>query len=70
MFCVGQVVGGKDFCQGDFGGGLVFENFVIKRWILGGVVSWGSSCGCGLKEKYGVYVCVIEFVFWINKYMF
>ncbi|XP_068699575.1 mannan-binding lectin serine protease 2-like [Montipora foliosa] len=70
MLCAGQAAGGKDSCQGDSGGGLVFENSVTKRWILGGVVSWGSSRGCGLKEKYGVYVRVTDFVSWINKHMF
>lgn len=70
MLCAGESVGGKDSCQGDSGGGFVFVDPVTKRWVLGGVVSWGSSHGCGLRNKYGVYVRVTEFLTWINKHMF
>lgn len=70
MLCVGEIFGGKDFCYGDFGGGFVFFDIIIRKWVLGGVVSWGSSMGCGLCNKYGVYVCVFEFVFWIKEKMF
>lgn len=70
MLCAGQPSGGKDSCQGDSGGGLVFLEPDSKKWTLGGVVSWGSSRGCGLKNKYGVYVRVTEFVSWIKRHMF
>lgn len=70
MMCAGVRAGGKDSCQGDSGGGFVFVNPVTKKWVLGGVVSWGSIQGCGLKDKYGVYVRVTKFVPWIRKHMF
>ena len=70
MLCAGDARGIKDSCQGDSGGGLVFEDVRNKKWILGGVVSWGSSLGCGLPDKYGVYVRVAEFVSWIKNNMF
>ena len=65
MMCAGLYNGGKDTCQGDSGGGYVFYNGTSKKWFVGGVVSWGSSKGCGLKDKYGVYVRVSKFVSWI-----
>lgn len=70
MLCAGESAGGKDSCQGDSGGGFVFVDPVTKRWVLGGVVSWGSSMGCGLRNKYGVYVRVTKFLPWIKKHMF
>ena len=70
MLCAGESVGGKDSCQGDSGGGFVFVDPVNKKWVLGGVVSWGSSFGCGLRNKYGVYVRVTKFLPWIKKNMF
>lgn len=70
MLCAGQPSGGKDSCQGDSGGGFVFLEPGSKKWTLGGVVSWGSSHGCGLRNKYGVYVRVTEFVSWIKRHMF
>lgn len=69
MLCAGQVQGGKDSCHGDSGGGFVSMDPVSGKWVLGGVVSWGSSLGCGLRNKYGVYVRVTEFIPWINRYM-
>lgn len=69
MLCAGQVQGGKDSCHGDSGGGFVSMDPLSGKWVLGGVVSWGSSLGCGLRNKYGVYVRVTEFIPWINRYM-
>ena len=70
MLCAGEASGGKDSCQGDSGGGFVFQDPVVKKWVLGGVVSWGSNFGCGLRNKYGVYVRITEFLPWIKKQMF
>ena len=69
MLCAGQVQGGKDSCHGDSGGGFVSMDPASGKWVLGGVVSWGSSLGCGLRNKVGVYVRVTEFIPWINRYM-
>lgn len=69
MLCAGQSIGGKDSCHGDSGGGFVSVDPQTGKWVLGGVVSWGSSLGCGLRNKYGVYVRVTEFIPWINHHM-
>ncbi|XP_032226040.1 mannan-binding lectin serine protease 1 isoform X1 [Nematostella vectensis] len=69
MFCAGQASGGKDICQGDSGGGFVLYDSAKQKWFLGGVVSWGSSLGCGLPNKYGVYVRVTQFLGWIRTRM-
>lgn len=69
MLCAGETLGGKDSCHGDSGGGFVFVDPLTRKWVLGGVVSWGSSMGCGLQKKYGVYVRVAEFVPWIQEKM-
>lgn len=66
MFCAGPATGGKDVCKGDSGGGYIFEDPGDKRWFLGGLVSWGSSEGCALPNKYGVYLNVQEYIDWIE----
>lgn len=70
MLCAGHASGGKDICQGDSGGGFVFFDNQKKKWVLGGIVSWGSSQGCGLPNKYGVYVKVTNFIGWIRRNLF
>jgi secreted trypsin-like serine protease len=70
MTCAGHASGGKVFCQGDSGDGFVFFDHQSKKWVLGGVVSWGSSRGCGLPNKYGVYVKVTKYVAWILRNIF
>lgn len=53
MFCAGTMLGGRDACQGDSGGGLVCRNNIV------GVVSFGYGCG---KPRFpGVYVNVIPY---------
>eukprot|EP00794_Sanderia_malayensis_P015287 gene15287-16864_t len=64
MFCAGKH-GGPNVCRGDSGGPLVAFDDVKKRWILGGVVSWGSSKGCG--HKYEVFARVTKLIGWIKK---
>jgi len=70
MICAGHSSGGQDICQGDSGGGLVFYDSTTNTWVLGGVVSWGSDLGCGLPNKYGVFVKIVKFVQWIEQNMF
>ncbi|KAG8430410.1 hypothetical protein GDO86_017868 [Hymenochirus boettgeri] len=43
MICAGYIKGGKDSCQGDFGGPLVCST--NGRWYLAGVASYRDSCG-------------------------
>lgn len=52
MLCVGFLQGGKDVCQGDFGGFLVCED--NGKWYFMGDISWGYSCV--ELNYYGVYV--------------
>lgn len=54
MFCAGET--GRDSCQGDSGGAVVYRNYQI------GIVSWGDGCGRLLP---GVYTNVKNFHDWI-----
>lgn len=73
MFCAGVRSGKVDTCGGDSGGGLmcpknVFANRRDKGRVyysIDGITSFGD--GCGLKEKYGIYTLVFNFVPWIKK---
>ncbi|XP_031749650.1 serine protease 27-like [Xenopus tropicalis] len=63
MICAGYIDGGKDTCQGDSGGPLVCsEN---NRWYLGGIVSYGASCGKPYRP--GVNTFLPPFIGWIES---
>ena len=67
MFCAGRTDGKGDACQGDSGGPLTIENKKTGRSVLIGIVSWGDKCG--VKDKYGVYTKVPNFVNWIHNHI-
>ncbi|KAM6959267.1 transmembrane protease serine 9-like, partial [Aplochiton taeniatus] len=62
MICAGLLAGGKDSCQGDFGGPLVIQQGQV--WIQAGIVSFGI--GCALPNFPGVYTRVSQYQTWIN----
>ncbi|XP_078678989.1 clotting factor C-like [Branchiostoma floridae x Branchiostoma belcheri] len=71
MFCAGYEEGKVDACAGDSGGPIVFQTGEgeEKRWVLEGLVSWGSPEGCGLPMQYGGYVKLVKFVRWIDSFI-
>ncbi|XP_066297658.1 mannan-binding lectin serine protease 1-like isoform X1 [Branchiostoma lanceolatum] len=66
MMCAGLRVGGKDSCDGDSGGPLLFQDPDTTRFYVAGIVSWGQPGECGRARKYGVYARVENFVQWIK----
>ncbi|XP_065211786.1 venom protease-like [Planococcus citri] len=60
--CAGPETGGKDSCNADSGGPLMYQGNG-KRWESVGIVSWGRRCG----EAYpGVYTSVVKFLKFIG----
>ncbi|XP_037087690.1 serine protease 30-like [Pollicipes pollicipes] len=64
MVCAGHVAGGTDACHGDSGGPLACRSD-DGRWLLTGVVSYGTGCGNELNP--GVYTRVGFYVPWIRR---
>nr|AIZ96980.1 complement component 1s [Oplegnathus fasciatus] len=65
MFCAGAV--GKDSCQKDSGGPLVFPMLAEGRgpYYLNGIVSWGAPCD--QRQYKGYYTKVENYVDWIEE---
>ena len=56
---------GKDSCNGDSGGPLIYREFTDEPWHQIGLVSFGTSiCGKGVP---GVYTRVAEYMDWIES---
>ncbi|XP_035213248.1 limulus clotting factor C-like isoform X2 [Stegodyphus dumicola] len=70
MFCAGYEQGKADACSGDSGGPMVFTDDSSKerKWVLEGIVSWGSPGGCGHPKQYGGFTTVSRFLDWIHLY--
>ena len=66
---------GKDTCRGDSGGPLVLDSEVrakpdeepVTRYLLIGIVSWGS--GCAQTGQPGLYTRVPSYLDWITRAM-
>lgn len=71
MFCAGYDAGRSDACSGDSGGPLVFTDETSKerKWVLEGIVSWGSPNGCGNPRQYGGFTAVSKFLDWIHLFI-
>uniref|UniRef100_T1JHR6 limulus clotting factor C n=1 Tax=Strigamia maritima TaxID=126957 RepID=T1JHR6_STRMM len=70
MICAGNETGGFDSCNGDSGGPFVFPTHSQSdRWVLEGIVSWGSPFGCGNERQYGGYARVRRFTNWIEHFI-
>jgi len=65
MMCAGLTEGGRDACQYDSGGPLVYYDVDEQRWLLIGVVSTGY--GCARAGFPGIYTKVSEFIPWIEQ---
>ena len=53
-------------CRGDSGGPLVVQNRQYgDRYVLAGIVSWGT--GCGKANKLGVYTSLLSHVDWVKN---
>jgi len=63
MFCAGVDAGGVDACNGDSGGGILFQG----TDTLAGITSWGR--GCARAEYPGVYARVSANINWIETQM-
>lgn len=64
MMCAGLEQGGKDACQYDSGGPMVYYDRRDQSWLLVGVVSTGY--GCARPGFPGIYTRVSDFVPWIE----
>ncbi|WLQ13178.1 serine protease [Hahella aquimaris] len=65
MMCAGYPLGGKDTCDGDSGGPMLWNNNGVLTQV--GVVSFGE--GCAKAGFPGVYARVATFNEWINEQM-
>ncbi|KAI3360300.1 hypothetical protein L3Q82_014622 [Scortum barcoo] len=65
ILCAGD--GGKDACEGDYGGPLVCRKG--SGFVQVGIMSYGSPAGCGLPGHPGVYTQVSKYLRFINDYI-
>ncbi|XP_042902072.1 limulus clotting factor C [Parasteatoda tepidariorum] len=70
MYCAGFARGRSDACSGDSGGPMVFtdDSSRERKWVLEGIVSWGSPQGCGNPNQYGGFTTVSQFLDWIHLF--
>jgi hypothetical protein len=69
MLCAGWPSGKSDTCAGDSGGGLIcpFKRKSRLAYSVQGITSFGD--GCGLRNKYGIYTTVFNYLKWIYYVM-
>lgn len=59
MICAGLTSGGKDICDGDFGGPMVYQNKLIA------ISSWNKNCA--KPGSFGVYTSISVVRNWIKQ---
>ncbi|KAH7983655.1 hypothetical protein HPB52_013356 [Rhipicephalus sanguineus] len=72
MFCAGHANATSNTCTGDSGSPMVFLDDAVtteRRWILEGVVSWGSPYGCAVANQYSGLTRVFTFLPWIKQFI-
>nr|XP_046272464.1 tryptase-2-like [Scatophagus argus] len=67
MMCAGDMAGGKGACNGDYGGPLVCK--AGSGFVQVGIMSYGSSNGCALPDRPGIYTQVSKYLRFINDYI-
>ena len=65
QFLIDYFISGKDSCNGDSGGPLIYREYSDDPWHQIGLVSFGTkACGKGVP---GVYTRVAEYMDWIES---
>ncbi|XP_008328821.1 tryptase-2-like [Cynoglossus semilaevis] len=64
QLCAGDMAGGKDACEGDYGGPLMCHG--DAGFVQVGITSSG---GCGLPGQVGIYTKVSRYLTFINDYV-
>jgi len=67
QFCAGFDNGGKDACNGDSGGPIVFQDKTSGIWKQIGIVSTGT--GCARPKLFGIYSKMPAFMDFIKQYV-
>lgn len=71
MYCAGgSRDAAQDSCSGDSGGPFVIQlvdDDGRMVHVQSGIVSWGPADGCGLIDRYGVYVRLEKYADWIAE---
>ncbi|CAF1378149.1 unnamed protein product [Adineta ricciae] len=65
QFCAAVNGGGKDTCQADSGGPLMFYSKSEQVWVLAGITSYGHQCA--LPDYAGVYTRTSAYISWIQS---
>ena len=68
MLCAGDQASRRSGCHGDSGGPFVCQDKSSGRWVLHGVVSWGSPI-CNSKHGYSVFSKVSYNRRWLDRYI-
>ncbi|UJR23039.1 hypothetical protein I4U23_026065 [Adineta vaga] len=65
QFCAAVSGGGKDTCEGDSGGPIMYYSELYQRWLIVGITSYGH--GCAVSFYAGVYTRISMYIDWIKS---